>query len=282
MCLSADVAACTSYIQSGDQIEKMVGLQQRDLNWYNKGDYDRAISDYNTELELLPNDERTHLYRGIAFAEKGDLDRAIADYNEAINKFEQPYSQMRIVDKALAYNKRGFAWSSKNELGRAITDLGEVIRLQPMNSSAYRYRGILHLYFGSLADARSDLTKANEIDPEDAYSIIWLDIVYRRSSLASPLQQVSSRLDWEKWPAPIVLMLLGERTKEAVLAAVDGPNLVVRKGRLCEGYFFAGQFALQQGDKNAALRFFRIASTDCPKNYVEFWTANAELKALSE
>jgi lipoprotein NlpI len=260
----------------------MVGLGQRGRNWHNKGDYDRAISDFNAELELLPNDEEVFLDRGLSYDKKGDLDRAIEDYNEAIKRFEQPYSQARVADKVRAYSNRSSVWRRKELPGRAISDPGEVLRLQPMNAAAYKSRGLLKLYFGSLADARGDLDNAVKIDHADVYSMIWLDIVYRQSSLASPLEQMSRELDKNKWPVPIVLMLLGELTNEAVLAAVDGPNVEVRKGRLCEARFFAGKFVLQLGDTDSAVRLFRIASAECPQNYVEFWTANAELKAVGE
>jgi tetratricopeptide (TPR) repeat protein len=52
--------------------------------WYNKGDYDLAISDYNKAIELNPRYAKAYYNRGVAWDDKGNYDRAISDYNKAI------------------------------------------------------------------------------------------------------------------------------------------------------------------------------------------------------
>ena len=49
-----------------------------------KGDYDRAIADYDEAIRLDPRYAVAYYNRGVAYCDKGDYDRAIADYNEAI------------------------------------------------------------------------------------------------------------------------------------------------------------------------------------------------------
>ena len=49
-----------------------------------KGDYDRAIADYNKALELDPKDATAYNNRGYAYRQKGDYDKAIADYDKAL------------------------------------------------------------------------------------------------------------------------------------------------------------------------------------------------------
>ena len=56
----------------------------RGVAYYKKGDYDRAIADYNEALRLDPKDASAYNNRGSAYAGEGDHDRAIADYNEAL------------------------------------------------------------------------------------------------------------------------------------------------------------------------------------------------------
>jgi tetratricopeptide (TPR) repeat protein len=71
-----------------------------------KGNYDRAISDYTEAIRLKPNYAKAYYNRGNAYREKGDYDRAISDYNEAI----------RLNPKdANAYHSRGVAYYHKGE-----------------------------------------------------------------------------------------------------------------------------------------------------------------------
>ena len=52
--------------------------------YFNKGDYDRAIKEFDESIRLNPNDAIAHYNRGTAWSNKGDKDRAIKDYDEAI------------------------------------------------------------------------------------------------------------------------------------------------------------------------------------------------------
>jgi lipoprotein NlpI len=69
-------------------------------------------------------------------------------------------------------------------------------------------------------------------------------------------------------------------TPEAVLAAADNPDADTKNGQICEANFYTGELDLQQGKKDDAIRLFRLAAASCPKSFVEYEGANAELKAL--
>jgi lipoprotein NlpI len=75
-------------------------------------------------------------------------------------------------------------------------------------------------------------------------------------------------------------MFLGEMAPEAVLAAADDADPRVQKGQVCEANFYAAELALQRGSTEEATRLFGLAAADCPKNFVEWSEAKAELKAL--
>ena len=240
--------------------------------WRNKGDLDRAIADYNEAIRLDPKDAKAYYSRGIASRAKGDLDSAIADYNEAI----------RLDPKDAAYyNNRGNAWRNKGDLDRAIADYNEAIRLDPKDAGCYKNRGVANLYAGSLSRALADLNQASELKPKDAYTALWLDVVNKRSNLPSHLPQVIAQLDMTRWPAPVIRLFLGQMTPDAVLAAADDPNGMIKQRRVCEASFFSGELRLMQGTKENAAHLFRLAATDCPKTLIVWSAANAELKALS-
>jgi len=164
---------------------------------------------------------------------------------------------------------------------RAIAHYNENIMRDPKDDNAYFRRGIAHLYAGSLANALADIGRAGKLDPEYPYYALWLDIVEKRSSLASHLPQAVAQINMTSWPAPVIRLFLGQMTVTDVLVAADNPDAETRKGQVCEANFYSAELALQQGSKNEAERLFRLAATDCPRgDFVEGPAANAELKAL--
>ena len=213
----------------------------------------------------------TYSNRGSAYQSKGDNDRAIADYNEAI-RLDPKY--------AFAYNNRGNAYRAKGDNDRAIADYNEAIRLEPKYMTAYFNRGLANLLAGALPKALADLNQASALDPKYAYAALWLDLVGLRNNVPSRLSQAISTIDMTTWPAPVIRMFLGQMTAAAVLAAADDPDAKKKKGQVCEANFFIAELALRQGAKDEAARLFRMAADDCPKNFVEWSAANAELKAL--
>jgi lipoprotein NlpI len=242
----------------------------RGIAWRVKGEYDRAIADYNEAIRLDPKDADACYNRANAWSDKGDLDRAIADYGEAI-RLNPKYTDF--------YYSRGIAWRDKGDLDKAIADYNEVIRLDPKDATAYFNRAIANFFAGSPPKALADFHQASELDPKDAYAALWLDIVNRRSNLTGHLAQATGQLDMTKWPAPLIRLFLGQSTQDAVLAAAADPDAKKKQGQVCEANFYSGELALMQGTKEKAADLFRLAAVDCPDSH-ERWAANAELKAL--
>ncbi len=54
------------------------------MAYYKKGDYDRAIVDYDLALRLNPQDADAYNNRGLVYYNKRDYDLAIADYDSAL------------------------------------------------------------------------------------------------------------------------------------------------------------------------------------------------------
>jgi tetratricopeptide (TPR) repeat protein len=59
-------------------------FNRRGIAYARKGDFDRAIADYDEALRIKPDYAEALKNRGIAYEKKGDFDRAIADYDEAL------------------------------------------------------------------------------------------------------------------------------------------------------------------------------------------------------
>ena len=125
------------------RIHEAIQLDPKDAQAYvgrgaayrGKGDYDRAIADYDEAIRLDPKDARAYRGRGAVCFWKGDYDRAIVDYDEAI----------RLDPKdARAFHFRGNAYFAKKNYDRAIADYDEAIRLDPKIADAYSKRNLAY------------------------------------------------------------------------------------------------------------------------------------------
>src|SRR5262245_49600367 len=142
--------------------------------WRSKGEYAKAIADYDQAIKLGPPSAFSWQNRGISKQALGDLDGALADINEAIRldpQLPQPLTSRSII------------WRAKGNLDRAIADATEAIRLAkakaPVNImtppgsvliSAYSQRALSYEAKGDLNRARQDYAAALEGQASDAGS----------------------------------------------------------------------------------------------------------------
>jgi lipoprotein NlpI len=155
------------------------------------------------------------------------------------------------------------------------------LSLDPKDSAVYFSRGIANLYGATAAKAVTDFDQALALNPTDSYTLIWREIAAQRDHQPSRIADALAAADMKRWPAPLVrLYALGQLTPEAAIAASDdaGLSAATRRGRLCEINFYSAELALQKGAKDTALPLLKKAAGDCPRDFVEFGSAKAELK----
>jgi len=99
-----------------------IAYSNRGFAYYNKGQYDRAIANYDKAIKLDPKFAIAYNNRGIAYGQKGDDDRAFADFDTAIKL--DPKS-------ADTYYNRGIVYGQKGDYDRAIADFDTAIKLDP-------------------------------------------------------------------------------------------------------------------------------------------------------
>ena len=269
--LDRRIAACTAILQDPDESrDHAVAYYNRGFSYQIREDMDRAIADYGESIRIDPEDTASYTNRGFAYWAKGDLDRAIANYSEVIRLDPED---------ALAYRDRGITYSDKGDTDRAFADYDEAIRLDPEYAFAYRTRGIAHLYGGSLAEAEADFQEAADLNPRNAYTALWFDIAERRNGGPGHLAEAARRLDMTAWPAPIVRLFLGEMTMATTFAAAD-EDAENRRDQICEANFYGAEFLQLQGQKAEALPLYRLAVSDCRRNFLESYAASWALRAL--
>ena len=174
----------------------------RGNKFYNQGDYQAAISDYDEAIRLDPEYARAYFNRGNAKDELGDVEGAISDYDEAI----------RLDPKYVgAYYNRGLAKGKLGKYFEAISDYDQAIRLDPDDAIAYYNNTKRGKYFEAMP---------NEANPDDAIGghqkrigtprLLSL-IMMRRSDLTlmrqeSTVTEETPKADWENTLKPFRIM----------------------------------------------------------------------------
>jgi Tfp pilus assembly protein PilF len=137
---------------SGSRPDDAAAFLQRGNAYFEKGDWDKAIAEYDQAIQLWPGFADAYSNRGSTYHNKGDYDQAIADFDRAI--------QIK-PDEAALYNKRGYAYYGKSDYDRAITDYDRAIQVQPDYDPAYSNRGLA--YYG-----KGDYERAIVLQPDNA------------------------------------------------------------------------------------------------------------------
>ncbi|RKY13529.1 MAG: hypothetical protein DRP82_05285, partial [Planctomycetota bacterium] len=135
--------------------------------WAMKGEYDRAIEDWTKVIELDPKFALAYTNRGLAWDEKGDYDKAIEDYNKAIE-----LKELLPDEGAQAFYNRGLAWVHKDDYDKAIEDFTRAIELNPKFAEAFYNRGLAWAHKGNYDRAIEDYNKAIELNSSDAKAFV--------------------------------------------------------------------------------------------------------------
>ena len=231
-----------------------------------KGDPDRAIADYNTAIELDPKDADGYYNRGNAYRDKGDLDRAIADFNKAI-EINPKYTY--------AYNNRGNAYRRKGDPDRAIADYSKAIEINPKDAGAYYSRGSTWFIKGDFSEASADFLHVIELN-DASYAMVFRYLARSRGGEAAgpELDTNAGRLKTKEWPYAVIELYLDRRAPKATLNAAGNP------AQQCEAQFFIGQWHVLKGNAAEAETALKAAVETCPKSWIVYAGAVAELKRL--
>ena len=105
--LDLRISSCTALIESGAETPRALAIAYNNRgNAYNvKGDYDRAIADYNESIKADPNYAKPLNNRGSAYQKLGQYKRAIEDFDRSIRL--DPKSAPVFANRAELYGKLG-------------------------------------------------------------------------------------------------------------------------------------------------------------------------------
>jgi lipoprotein NlpI len=268
---------CTRAIQSGalSGAGLAITFNNRGNAYQSKADYQRAIQDYDEAIRIDPDSALAFNNRGSAFQHMGNYARAIQDYDQAI-RLNGSFP--------LSYNNRGRAHHLNGDYAQAIKDYGEAIEIDPDYPLAFYNRGLARFDQGFFIAAVPDFVRAVQIDPTKPYRVLALYLAKARGG--DPDREMlatnAAQLNLTQWPGPVVRLLLGQATPQAVLNAAQDPDPQVQRERQCEAYFYIGEYLLIADQKGEAARMFQAAVSTGVTSLFEYASAKAELRRLAQ
>jgi len=158
-----DVAlqACNRIVGDPSETSESRGaaFNGRGMIYYQRGDADRAMADFDAAIRLNPRDAMAFNNRGSVHKMNRDAQRAIADYSEAIR-----------LDRtnAMAFRNRGVLYAGIDDKNRALADFNEAVWLDPKNVYGLLWRGVVHASMGNKDLAEADWDEATRLDPQGA------------------------------------------------------------------------------------------------------------------
>jgi tetratricopeptide (TPR) repeat protein len=175
--------------------------------YYNKGDFNTALTNYSFVMEHIPGDPIVYNNRGCTYKDMGKFWEALADFNEAVrlrSDYPEPYYNRANVyydsgdyDRAVinfnkvidlvgtitprygwTYINRGTTYHMASDLNKAIADYTMSINLGLYPVEAYINRAQAYELKYNYDKAIADYTEAIKLDPDNAIAYVHRGFMY--------------------------------------------------------------------------------------------------------
>jgi tetratricopeptide (TPR) repeat protein len=282
---TAAIPACTRLIGTRKltRSNMSVAHYNRGLSHRRKDQLYQALADYTKAIEF--NGTKADIYnnRGVVYELKRQFDNALADYAKAIQlnpKSPNPYSNRGDVYRKLGnvdHTDVAESYMLTGQFDLAVASASRAIGLEKDRASAHYARGLSAYYIGQYSLAGDDLRRSADLRTH-SYSVIYLYLARARMGQLSTveLEGDAARLTAKGWPLPVIEMLAGKRTTEAVLQAARGAS------EQCDAHYFGAQYHLLRDNAGEHAAGLRSAAQVCPSSDYEFMGVRAELSRLGE
>ena len=243
--IDRSIAACSRAInnqKASPPATYAVAYNNRGKAYNHKGDYDRAIADFDEAIRLDPKYVFAYNNRGNAYRYRDDYDGAIVDYDEAI-RLDPKYET--------GYNNRGNAYYHKGDYDRAIADFDEAIRLDPKSAVNYMNRGNPYQAKGDYDRAIANYDEAIRLDSKFAYAYINRGNAYQHKG------------DYDR-------------------AIADYTEAIRLEPRIAEVYGSRAVVYLHKGERDRAIGDYRVANGLDPEKISAMVASDPELKEIAD
>lgn len=124
--------------------------------YFNSGQDDKALVDYNKVAELDPKNGYNYSARGSIYAKKGQFDLALQDLNKAVEY--EPYL-------AEAYSNRSLIFLNTDKPAKAIEDVDSYLRIRPNEADMIELKGVAYMRLGKFNEAVNEISTAIRLKP---------------------------------------------------------------------------------------------------------------------
>ncbi|WP_342726255.1 caspase family protein [Bradyrhizobium sp. B097] len=137
------IPACTRLIAANPRGRDLaITYYNRALAWHNKGELEKAKSDYDQSIAINPSFAPSYGQRAKVYLQNQAYDRALSDFDQAIRlKPAGPFS-------AGWFNNRAELFVATGDYDRALADYGKSIELDPNSWYAYVNRALVYDFSG--------------------------------------------------------------------------------------------------------------------------------------
>ena len=167
------VPACSAVIENSADGEQVWALNNRGLAHAARGDYLRAIADYDRALELMPDHAPTLSNRGNAHAVLGDMLKALADHDRAV-ALDPGY--------VAAWHNRGVDHEELGQYRNALKDYRKAISLAPDHRGSHVGLATANCKLGRVkasAEARLAAIRKGLLDPTEMQELLQAEGFYK-------------------------------------------------------------------------------------------------------
>lgn len=237
---------------------------------YHKGDYDAALAQYRSALELKPGSAFVRNLMGLAYYHKGYADQAVAEYKRAV----------RLNDKFTdAYLNLGLTYIYTGKPDKAVEIYEQALRFQPDATERryiYRNLGMAYAQEGKLGKARAAYLKALEIDPQYGEAYVSLgNLAFNRGDYKGAVETYGKAAEAGADDASVYLKLgVSYFNIRNYDSAITHLQKAVRSDSLqTDAYYYLGLACFQDGrydDAREALEAYVRKEKRISKNSVVF------------
>lgn len=183
-------------LKKKNDVRKSADLALKDgTRQYEKGNFARAIEEFQNLVSQKPKDPIAHYKLGMAYQGAGKLDKAIVEYKKAIkldSKMTEAYYQLGISYRSKGKDKAAYEaleecvsqapdlggarlilaqmYTKDNQIDKAISQYKLLLELKlyGMNlADIHNELGLLYVKKGDIEKARSEWNSSLAIDPEN-------------------------------------------------------------------------------------------------------------------
>ena len=172
------IQACTALIDAGlvNRNDMATAFKNRGNAFDDKGEFARAIQDYDHAIAINPKDADALNDRGTSQRARGEYELAIKDYDDAI---------ALDMHNGMILNNRCAARALVGRLDEALSDCNASLKVLPNNHGTLASRGLTYLKMKRYAEAIADYDAELLLNPGNSYTLFGRGVAKRMNGDAA-------------------------------------------------------------------------------------------------